>query len=242
MISDLTLYKQIGQKLVALNQLERAQHEPSGKLTASMLGWPTQWQVLKVLGVPMKSPDEYTLGKFLRGKHVEDWLVGEMPNVLKRQMYCEYNGVIGYADAVIKHNGEVPVIQNLTIPHEVKSVTNMKFKRIIGTPSKPGIGADLSHRWQACMYALALKSKWYAIDYVATDDYRIQTYLYEVNGERQEIDEIITEFNKWVSQKRVPEFKPRFDWQKSETYNNYPEWMNLNQEELDQKIRDYVVH
>ena len=40
----------ITKKLLAQKLEEKENHIPSGKLSASMLGWPLQWQILKVLG------------------------------------------------------------------------------------------------------------------------------------------------------------------------------------------------
>ena len=56
-----------------------------GWLSASRLNDPLLWQVLYVLGVPQKPIDEYTLRKFLRGNHVEDWLLSNMDCIDKQK-------------------------------------------------------------------------------------------------------------------------------------------------------------
>ncbi len=237
MINDTWFDDLISKKLLEAERLERVHHVSSGKLSASMLGWPLQWQMLKMLGVPMKQNDSYTLRKFLRGKQIEEWLVGQLDAVVKKQMPVEYRGCVGYIDAVVQHNGHVPQIKDMVLPHEVKSVTNMKYKRIDKTKE-----ADPQHKLQACMYALALKKPYYAIDYVASDDLRVNTYVYKTVDLKAEVDKIITEFEIAFKSKTVPTFTPRYDWQKNPMYNNYPEWAELTQNEINKKIKGYMAN
>ena len=64
---DNTLNEIIDAKLMAKNKEKEANHKSSGKLSASMLSWPVQWQILKLLGVEQPPYDPYTLRKFKRG-------------------------------------------------------------------------------------------------------------------------------------------------------------------------------
>lgn len=233
MIKDNTLDKKITERLIAKNELKRKNHEPSGKLSASMLGYPLQWQVLKTKGVKAKEIDEYTLRKFLRGDHVEEWVIQYM-EAIDTQVFCEYRDCIGYADAIVMMDNWSCKIQD-NIPHEVKSVTNMKFAKIVKTGQ-----ADPQHILQANLYALALESSHFAIDYVASDDYRLETYIYPVDYAKAEVDRIIDEYNEAIKADRVPVFEPRYAWQKNKLYNNYPEWSELNEQQIKQKLKEIL--
>src|SRR5438105_4187037 len=125
-IQDNFLDRKIGDEIVAAALVKEAAHAVSGKLSASRLNDPLQWQLLYVLGVPQKPIDEYTYRKFLRGNHVEDWLLSKLTPV-EKQKFVEYRGVVGYVDAVCDTaDWQFP---SGIIPLEVKSVSNMKFKR-----------------------------------------------------------------------------------------------------------------
>lgn len=215
----MSLQEKISKYLLEREEQEKALHEPSGKLSASSLGLPLQWQVLKAVGVPQKPFDVYTLGVFERGRQCEDWLIERM-EAKETQVEVNYKGVVGYVDAV------------LDIPHEIKSVKNSKFKRI-----EAQNGADKGHILQACLYALALGKERFAIDYVAADDFRTVTYEYSVNAFKQEVDEIIQKFNDAIKRKQIPSFVEQQAWQKNPQYNNYYDWMELSEEECMTKLR-----
>jgi len=213
----------IGEKILNQNKQERSNHKSSRKLSASMLGQPLQWQVLKFLNVPAKETDEYTVRKFLRGKQIEDWLISEMHCVEEKQKFVEYRDVIGYVDAMVDTAGNDFNVG--IIPHEVKSVSNAKYKRI--TQQK---GADKGHLLQAGLYALATESKHFAIDYVATDDLRVITYVIDTDDVRNEIEEIIDRYNKQIHKQVIPKFEAVEEWQANEKYCNYPDWLVLDKE------------
>lgn len=202
----------IAKKVVA----ENVTREPSGRLSASRLGWPLQWMMLWHYKVPPKELDEYTLRKFQRGKDVEDRIVGwiDLPES-KKQVQCSYRGVAGIADIVMDY------------PIEVKSVTNLKFKRLQKT------GAQLGHRLQGMLYALAMGAKKFAIAYIASDDYRVLCIEEEVTTE---VDVAIDEFEAQLATGVVPTFTAKEKWQENETYNMYADWMKLTQEEIDEKL------
>lgn len=216
MVIDNTIDNSIGERLLKLNDIERENRISSGKLTAGMLGWPVQWQWLKVNGTKPKPPDTYLIRKFKRGNDIEDWLVSMIDGVIEKQKQVEYRDCVGVVDAVVDTTGyehEVGVI-----PHEVKSVTNAKFRRVTKGP-------DEHHILQACFYALALKTDWFAIDYVASDDLRVKTYVIKTSTHKHQVIKAIEEFNRAIKSKEVPKFKAKYKWQEDKKYNMYPEYM-----------------
>jgi len=229
MINDTYLDKKISVNLIQMDKEKKENHIPSGKLSASMLWWPLQWQILKMKGVPPKEFDEYVLRKFLRGNHVEDWLIEQMGNsVIDTQCQVEYRDVIGFIDAIV----DMKLWENKLgiIPHEIKSVSNAKYRNILRQKSP-----DKAHLLQACLYAMATGKKHFAIDYVATDDYRVTTYIYKTEDYQDEVEKIIDEFNRQL-EIGVPVFEPREKWQAKAEYNNYPDWMELTEEEISNKL------
>ena len=231
MIQDHTLDRLITEHLVAQRVAKDEGRKPSGKLSAGMLGQPVQWQILKTIGVPQKEIDDYTLRKFLRGNHVEDWLLSLMPGIVERQKFAEYRGAIGYCDALVDCSDWDS--KKGLMPHEVKSVSNMKFKRIIQENT-----ADHSHRLQACFYALAFETEYYAIDYVSTDDYRLETYIYHVDTTISGVEYSINEYNAALATGVVPVFEYVEKWQASEKYSNYPDFQKLTEPEIETKLQD----
>lgn len=230
MILDTTIDSTISNVLTLINKEERKNHVSSGKLSASMLGQPLQWQILKLIGVPSKEIDEYTLRKFQRGKDVEQWVVDKMVGIKETQKFVEYKDCVGYVDALVDTKDYQ--FKCGVIPHEIKSVANFKFKKI----ERDG-KADNSHELQAAFYALSLGVDHFAIDYVASDDYRIKTWVYEVKDFKKEIDGIIDEVYNTIKSGVLPVFEPKEVWQKNPDYNNYPEWSALGPIELETKLK-----
>jgi hypothetical protein len=222
--------KYIEEKLLAKNEKERKNHKSSGKLSASALGLPLQWQILKVIGVPSDDLQEYTIRKFLRGNHIEDWLVKNMVGVEDTQIFVDYHGVIGYLDVLVDMS-EWNLPDLGVLPHEIKSVSNAKFRFIKEEPDK-------HHVLQATLYALALDKEKFCIDYVATDDYRVETYLLETKDYKAEVDSLINKFNKVLSEKIVPAFEPTASWQENDKYNSYLEFKELSPVEIDMKLKE----
>jgi len=229
-ILDQALDRLIADKVLKKEAEDKLNYVPSGKLSASILGQPLQWQILKIIGVPPRDVEEYVLRKFMRGNHVEEWLVEHMIGLKERQKFVEYKDCIGYVDAIVDMSEWESKVG--TIPHEVKSVSNMKFKQI----EKRG-EADRSHKLQACFYAIALRSSYYAIDYVASDDYRIKTWIFETDELKEEVERIIDEVYKTLSKGRVPVFKPIEDWHSGKMYNPYPDWKQLSEKEIENKLK-----
>ena len=229
MISDRYLDDFIGIQLLEENAKEQEKRTPSGKLSASMLSWPLQWQILKKHGVPPRPIDEYAIRKMLRGKHCEEWFVSKAPGIVCTQEFREYRGVIGYEDTSLDTglwNNPVGII-----PVEIKSVANAKYKRIISQ------GADRSHILQNCLYALASGKEKFAIVYIAADDYRIATMIYETKDIKSQVDSVIDRYEKQGVV--VPVFEPEEKWQADPKYNSYPDWSGLTKEEITIKLAEF---
>lgn len=190
--------------------------EPSGRLSASRLGWPLQHQMLHYCKVPGKPMDEYTLRKFQRGKDVEERIMRWLsPSPDKMQVEVQYRGVIGFADVILDY------------PIEVKSCTNLAFK------FKMKEGTSRSHRLQAELYAKALGYDTFGVAYVASDDYRVLCFEETVSGE---VDAIIDRYDKQIELRKVPVFVAEEPWQAKPEYNPYPEWMELSEQEIAAKL------
>lgn len=208
------------QETIAKKVLEdRKDREPSGRLSASRLGWPIQWQMLHHLKIPGKPIDEYTLRKFARGTDVEDRVV-EWVKPNQAQVACEYRGVVGIADMVIDY------------PIEVKSVTNASFKYIQKEGTKRG------HRLQGELYAKALGFTKYAIAYVASDDYRVLCIEEDVGTE---VDKVIDAYEAQMVIGTVPIFEAYEKWQKMPDYSPYPDWMKLDDKGIADKLSSMGV-
>lgn len=213
-----------------LEFLESLKREPSGKQSASRLYWPYQWQVLHLIGVPQREPDDYSLRKFARGHHVEDFIVKQFP-FEELQKRVEYRSAMGLIDAVgllDVHNDK----KGIRLPVEIKSVTNAKYKRLQKMRT-----ADPAHRLQGAFYAKGLGTEYYAILYVASDDYRVICWVYNLDIFGDMVDEIITEFEAIVKTKKVPVFTPREEWQRKEDYNPYFDWMDLTEEQIHDRLK-----
>jgi hypothetical protein len=230
MIIDQTITRAIDKNLTQEQDNRDNTHISSGKLSASMLSWPLQWQILKHLKVEPKPFDLYTLRKFLRGRTVEDWLVTQMPGIVEKQKFVEYRGVVGYIDALVDSSNYE--FKEGRIVHEIKSTSNAKFKNITDN-NQP----DPGHCLQACLYALALKTDYFAIDYVASDDLRVTTFILKTGDYSKEVDRIISDYDSQLGKKEVPAFEPLYAWQKNIKYATYPEWIELTKEEIKEKCK-----
>ena len=207
----------IAKKLLA----EREEREPSGRLSASRLGWPLQWQILHHLKVEPSPIDEYTLRKFQRGKDVEDRIIAWMePRDEQTQVECDYRGVVGYCDLLLQY------------PIEIKSVTNRAFSYI----QKEGV--KRGHKLQGELYAKALGFDTFGVAYVASDDYRVLTFEETVTDE---VDQVIDRYNKQLELKQVPVFEKEEVWQDNPMYSTYPEWTRLSREQIDEKLKELNI-
>lgn len=219
--ASMTVNPIIQETIAAKVLAEQVEKEPSGRLSASRLGWPLQWMMLHYHKVPQQKPDEYTLRKFVRGKDVEDRIMNWLaPKQEQTQVPVAYRGVAGFADVVLDY------------PIEVKSITNLAFKY------KQKEGASRSHRLQGELYSKALGFSKYGVAYVASDDYRVLCFEYEISDEA---DKVIDEYEEQLKSGVVPVFEPKESWQKLEKYSIYPEWRDLNEEEIAAKLQSYQI-
>jgi hypothetical protein len=239
MVVDNWINNKIDEGLLAENADHEAKHEPSGKLSASMLYMPVRYQIFKLIGVPKKPMEAYVLGKFKRGNDVEDWYVGQIEKhgaLIERQKQVEYRGCIGFVDAVV--DSDKMLFKQGDMPHEVKSVTNAKLKRIATTGT-----IDWHYQLQACLYALALKSKYYAVDIVSAEDLRPNVYIFETQTMAREVDKAIDAYDKavkdWKEKQLLPKFEPNINvpWTDKPEYAPFSEeWLNAPDEEVLAKL------
>jgi hypothetical protein len=226
------LQDHIYKTLVEENREREENHTSSGKLSASRLGDPIQWQMLHAIGVPGDAFDGFTLCKFKRGRHVEDFIRKNMPGIINKEKFVEYRNVVGYVDALVDMkdwNMDIGVI-----PHEIKSTTNAAFKWIKRDGAKEG------HLMQGTLYALALGSDYVAVDYVASDDYRVESFLHKTTEAQEAVEKAIDEFNRYKEMAIVPVFEPKQKWQENIKYNSYSQWAELTQGQIMEKIeKDY---
>ena len=206
-----------------------AKHEPSGKLSASSLGKPLQWQILKYIGIPRKYVDDYALGLFERGNQVEEYIISHLPTV-ETQKEVFYRGTIGIIDAMIDTSDHFMNVG--VIPHEIKSVKNTKYKRILDTNAP-----DEQYILQACQNALAINASHFAVVIVASDDLRMTPYLFETETYKHEVDKIIDTFEAQKAKKEVPVFTPRYKWQENPMYNDYESFSNMSVDEIVKKLK-----
>lgn len=203
MVKDTALQAIIDKQLIADNLLREEQHEPSGLLSASWLYQPLRFQVMKTIGIPRKQNEPYVLGKFRRGEDCEEYLVNQMivaGILIERQKQVRYRNTVGLVDAVVDSNKLF--FKKGVMPHEIKSVTNAKLKRINSTE------VDYHYKLQGCFYAMAMKSEFYAIDILSAEDLRVDTYIFATKDLEKEIDQIITNYDKaieeWNTKKILP--------------------------------------
>lgn len=208
---------------VLSEQDKETSRPPSGRLSASRLFNPVQWNVLDALGTMRQPIDPYTLRKFARGKEVEDWLLKTIKdNVKEAQIPVDYKGIVGYIDAIIPTllpttAPSTPLRDMVDTVHEIKSVTNAKFKRISerGSP-------DEGHEMQAALYAIARNEEWFVIDYIASDDLRVLSFTCKVTDHhRKFIEQAQLEYMAAIATRTVPAFEAREKWQENKQYNPY---------------------
>ena len=211
----------IDAELIRENKERDAKHTSSGKLSASMLYQPVRFQVLKTLGAPRKEFDAYTLAKFKRGRDVEEWYVEQLRgagvlvdpsrydndklkvDTLHSQPFVIYRECIGYTDSVI--NTDLMQAKKGIIPNEIKSVTNMKMKRIKKT------GIDWHYKIQACLYALAMGVDHYAVTVISAEDLRSDMQIFQTREMKRDVDHAISEYMKamenWKKDHSLPMFE-----------------------------------
>ena len=176
-----------------------------------MLYQPVRWQLLKNLGATRKEFDAYTLAKFKRGVDVEEWYVTQLreagvlvePKAKDGQDFVEYRDCVGYIDSVI--DTDKMQAKKGIIPNEIKSVTNMKMKRIKKT------GIDWHYKIQACLYALAMGVDHYAVTVISAEDLRSDMQIFQTREMKRDVDHAISEYMKamenWKKDHSLPMFE-----------------------------------
>ena len=229
---DLYVDRVITKSLFEEVEKDAEKHNKHGKLSASQMGYPLQWQILKARGIKPAPHDGYTLRKFKRGNQVEDWFISQVPDVVDTQKTLEYRTAIGRCDAIVDTKDwdfNVGII-----PVEVKSVTNANFKHIQNRKE-----STRGHMLQAGFYARALQKDFFAIAYIASDDYRVRMHIHNVCEIEEELDGIITTFQTQLDTGVVPVFAPKEAWHSLIKYNPYPEWAKLSDKEITKKMKEY---
>jgi hypothetical protein len=239
MIIDNHIQNLIDKELLRVNAERDAKHEPSGRLSASTLWMPVLFQVYKTIGVPKKPMEAYVLGKFKRGDDVEDWFVEQMQKnglLLDQQVRVMYRECVGFVDALVDSNKML--FKQGPMPHEIKSVTNIKLKRI----AKDG-EVDYHYQMQACFYAMALGLKYYAVDVVSAEDLRTNVYIFETAKLAGEVDAAITKYENamkdWKEKKILPKFEPnpKVPWTAKLEYAPFtPDWVESDTETIMKKL------
>lgn len=242
-VLDQAINKFIESELIRENHERELLHEPSGKLSASMLYQPLRFQVLKSIGIPRRPFDAYALGKFKRGVDVENWYVSmldKMGVLVDKQKQVEYRGVVGYVDAVV--NSEVMQFKKGIMPHECKSVTNAKLKRLLKTE------VDYHYKMQAALYGLALRSEFYAVDIVSAEDLRPYIYVFPTSMMKADIDQSIDRYDeamaKWNTFKQLPvmEENSAVPWTTNPNYAMFTEeWWNMPTNEVIKKMVELKI-
>jgi len=237
MKTEQAITRKIDQVMLNENAQREAEHESGTGLTASGLWNPSRTWLLKYLKIPKKQLDPFTLRKFARGRSVEDWYTDKLEKagvLVNKQVAVEYRGCKGFADVIIKHDdldfklGEVP--------HEVKSITNAHFRRIIKTGD-----INYSYHLQACLYALGLGTDHYGLDIIASDDMREMVTLYETKLMKKAVNQLISEhqvvIENWLNDRTVPNWQVREKWQDIPMYMNYDEkWARFTQSQFIKEV------
>lgn len=216
----------VKKQIVAEAKQREEEHVSSGGLSASMLGNPLQWQVLKYLGVKQKEHDDYTYCKFQRGRDVEDFIFDKLVASginASSQKKAKYRNCVGLIDIYLPETNEV---------YEIKSTTNAAFRFIKKS------GAKRNHILQACLYALSVGADTFSVVYVASDDYRCEQFKFNTKDWGSRVDEIIDAFETAIKSKVIPTFVAKEKWQEQAKYSMYPEWSNVNSSYLSKKAKE----
>lgn len=241
-INDQWINRKINENRFEDNKKHREAHEPSGKLSASMLFQPLRFQVLKTIGLPRAEFDAYTLGVFDKGNRVEarfvesmrrnggiveDVAVAEKHGLTwdkdKKQFLSVYRDSIGYVDAVA--NTDIMESKLGIMPWEVKSVTSYKYKHI-----KKAGGIDWHYQLQACQNALGMNSDYYGVVIISKEHDDPHVNIFRTRELKRDVDQIISRYGEamdnWRKDRTLPKFEvdPRAKWAGNPKYAMYDEF------------------
>lgn len=219
-----------------ITRLLNEQHEekdPSGRMSATRLLWPTQWQILWKLQAKPKEFDINSLRNFARGKQCEDWLNDVFPPKIEGNVdLLEYRGFVGYPDRI--DDGKFWGVPH-DVVNEIKSVMSDKWYRMFNI--REGDGVQYGHILQACLYALALKLDHFAVTYLQADKLRCRSYVFSTNQFKDDVDEQIDLYEAALAEETIPKFSAKQEWQKSSKYNMYPRYMDMTPKELEREFK-----
>lgn len=251
----------VANELLLEQQASKRRTDLQNTLSASILGYPLQYQILHIIGVPKKDNDTYVLRKFERGHQGEAWLKSKMKNhglygrteleEFKKthpaivdideedQAVIDHLGVTGHIDAIVDHEkwDHDELKTHGIFPHEIKTITNADYNRNFGPRAYHKPEAKHSHVLQGAFYAMALGKKVFFVDYAASDDYRMASFLYEVAEVEDEVRQIIREAKEQLAIGKVPLFVARENWQTKPEYYAYPTWMNMGEDEMEERLK-----
>lgn len=230
------------QALIKALVAQQEREKPSGRMSASRLTWPTQWQILWKLKVPptleewVIKPNKmntFHFRHFARGKQCEDWLEKTLPPK-KAQEAVEYRGWVGFFDRI--DEGELYGVEDDVVT-EVKSVKGDKWYRMF---KDPGDGPQYDHVLQANFYAMALKMPHYGLCYLRSDTLETRTFLYSVEEYRADVDRQIDLYDEAVDSGTIPVFKAKVEYQKNPKYNMYSSYMDWKPSQLQDLYNQYA--
>lgn len=244
----------IAKKLVADNKKKSEERKRSGKISGGKLGKPTLWAVLDLLGVPDKEHEAYLLGKFMRGNDVEDRAIRFLTDIdphdaepgklvdgvdgaiLQGKFILQgeagYRGGVGFVDLV-------QVVGDNNVYHEIKSSTKMAYDKVAGTgrSSKSDPAPYYHHELQLAYYALGDNVNQAFLHYFNADDYRLCTFSINPLDYKEEIDKEIDDIEACFALKKLPPFEGFLPFHKIKNYWSYPEWNELNPDEMMHKLK-----
>ena len=119
------------------------------------------------------------------------------------QDLATYRGCIGYIDSVI--DTDKMQAKKGIIPNEIKSVTNAKMRRVKKT------GIDWHYKIQACLYALAMGTEYYAVTIISSEDLRSDMQIFRVSEMKRDVDHAISEYMKAMKNYKRDRSLPKFE-------------------------------
>lgn len=230
----------------------------TGLISGSKLGYAPLTAILRMIGVVVDF-DGYTLGKFRRGHDLELDIIkllwgtppaeGEWFETKNGTKACwQFRPVTGYRGTsvtmdLIEDCGDYYVI------HELKSATKMAWDKTAGAGYSKWVRQKKGEQVipevkphnaiQSALQGLAPLDKpvqKVLVHYINADDYRIITFEINPLDYKEQIDNDINAILEAFITKTLPEYVPRWGWDKGK-YNNYVEYEKLTSDQIKEKLR-----
>jgi hypothetical protein len=231
----------------------------TGLISGSKLGYAPLTAILKMIGVSTEF-DGYTLGKFRRGHDLEMDIItllwgtppaeGEWYATKRGTKACwQYRPEVGYRGTsvtmdLIEDFGEYYVI------HEIKSATKMSWDKTAGAGYSKWVRTKKGEQVypevkphnaiQSALQGLVPMDKpvnEVLIHYINADDYRIITFKIDPEDYREQIDHDINAILEAFTTKILPEYTPRWGWDKGK-YNNFVDYEKLSSAQIREKLKN----